>query len=115
MAKEATGVLIDEATLRTFHPKAARLSLDGVEIESPKLILSFECDVDRVSMHMNTLTRLFRKRGAVRLSLDFIEQLELPRKTAESNGHDTDGDTGALQTVTPIGEGKKHKGEKART
>ena len=114
MAREETGVLIDEATLRTFHPKQARLNLDGVEMEAPKMVLSFEVDVDRVSSHMNTLTKLFRKRGAVRLSLDFIEQLELPRKSAESNGHAQD--TGALSGVVPIGGGTKtQKGEKART
>lgn len=107
MAREETGVLIDEATLRTFHPKAARLNLDGVEIESPKMILSFEVDVDRVSSHMNTLTKLFRKRGAVRLSLDFIEQLELPRKDAESNGHHKDADMAKLTKVEPIGGAKK--------
>jgi hypothetical protein len=76
-------ILIDEVTLRSFHPKAARVNLDNIEIEAPRMILTFEVEVDRVAGEMNRLTRIFRKRNAVKLSLDFVEQLELRKNLEE--------------------------------
>lgn len=117
MAQEQA-ITIDQATLRSFHPKAARLNLDGDEIEGPKMILTFEVDVDRVDMSMTRLTRVFRKRKFITLGLNFPEQLELEdarKSTASNNGHQ-DVAGGELTEITPIGEGKRSKkGEKART
>ena len=114
MAQEQT-LSIDQATLRSFHPKAARLNLDGDEIEGPRMVLTFEVEVDRVAAAMNRLTRVFRKRNLITLSLDFPEQLQLEdaRRSAESNGHDAgfDGKGTTLTAVEPIGaRSKKKKG-----
>lgn len=107
MAQEQT-LTIDQATLRSFHPKAARLNLDGDEIEGPRMVLTFEVEVDRVAGAMNRLTRVFRKRNLITLALDFPEQLQLEyarKSTASDNGHDKD--AGKLSGVTPIGGTKK--------
>lgn len=72
-------ILIDEATLASFHPKQGRRNLQGEELTAPEMFVAFTCEVDRISAHMNALTRLFRKNGAVRLRIEFVEQMELPR------------------------------------
>lgn len=100
-------ICIDEMTLRSFHPKAARLNLDGIELEGPRMILTFEVEVDRVLTEMNRLTRIFRKRNAVRLRLDFVEQMELPR-LEEVNPRPRLSDPLGTMPVGKNGHGKTH-------
>lgn len=104
----ASPILIDEVTLASFHPKQGRRNLQGEELTAPEMFLAFTCEVDRIEGHMNALTRLFRKNGAVRLRLEFVEQMELPKLVEVDPRPRLTDPLGTLPASAKNGHGKAH-------
>jgi hypothetical protein len=73
---KSTALLIDETTVFTFHPKPGRKTLQGEDLTDPEFVISFVADFDRFNGKLDRIGRLYRKTGAVRLWLEFTEQLD---------------------------------------
>lgn len=70
-------LLIDETTLVDFSPRGGRKNLQGEDITPPEMVLSFAAEMDRFEGKLNKIGHLYKEPGAVRLWLEFVENLEL--------------------------------------
>lgn len=82
---KGTAMLIDEATLIDFGPRGGRKNLQGEDLTPPEMSMTFSTEMDRLEGKLNTLGHLYKQTGAVRLWLEFVEQLDhgLARKDAK--------------------------------
>ena len=60
-----SSIVLEGCEIKTFSPRAPRTNLDGDELESPKMVITFVVDLDRVVNHMNRIARVFRKSRAI--------------------------------------------------
>lgn len=88
-----SGLKMQSAELYTFSPKAAKVTKDGDEKEPPKMVLGFSVELGQVEDKLAHVSRLWRTGVASELTLEAIEQLELPKQQpaqqelANGNGH----------------------------
>jgi hypothetical protein len=101
-------ITLEDVTLKTFAPQAARTNLEGEEMEAPKMRLTFVVDLDRISGYMTRIAKAYRKNRAITLSIEFgAEQLELAAR-ADENGHGDEADKAVGQKTIPF-EAKHRK------
>jgi hypothetical protein len=79
---KGTAMLIDETTLIDFGPRGGRKNLQGEDLTPPEMALTFSTEMDRVEGKLNTLGHLYKRTGAVRLWLEFVENMPLGLKVA---------------------------------
>ena len=94
--EDADGALI------SIQIKRPRPVAGGDEVS--KTVLAFEFKTTSIDRYVGILARLLRKDRPVTVGLAFVEQLELPKATAEQNGHGP-----ATGGLTPIEGGKGSK------
>jgi hypothetical protein len=105
-----TAMLIDEATLIDFGPRGGRVNLQGEALTPPEMSLVFTTEMDRIEGKLNTLGHLYKKTGAVRLWLEFVENMPLGLRV---EGDDRARATDPLGTFPKNGSGVVHVDELA--
>lgn len=100
---------IDGAKIQKIAHVALKIDKDGfVKNEMAEVDITLRISHAQFMSNAVRLGKAWALRADVSGRIDFTEQLGLPLKDAESNGHDKD--AGKLSGVTPIGERSKKKG-----